>query len=164
MAMLPDKRIVCAGGVGTDFMSVSAADVWEQALPLSRIAATISWSRRNLPDMSVERAGSGGCVMRDGRFAVIGGRNLESYHALASCEALTTVIGDIAGEHWEPMSPMHENRNNFACVAVAGCIIAAGGLNSTSTEVYDEARNLWIRLPVRLPHDISVMWMGSALL
>jgi len=56
---------------------------------------------------------------------------------LPSCVALT--LGD--GEHWQDLPPMHCCRTNFACVAVAGCIIVAGGSQSPTPEVYDEALN-----------------------
>jgi hypothetical protein len=92
--------------------------------------------------MSVARYNCCGCVMSDGRFAVLGG-------GTSSCEALA--IGD-DDEHWEPLLPMHASRGNFACAAVAGCIIVAGGLHRSSAEVYDEVLGRWLRLPFNLPH------------
>mmetsp|Transcript_35710 Transcript_35710/g.57423 ORF Transcript_35710/g.57423 Transcript_35710/m.57423 type:complete len:96 (+) Transcript_35710:2-289(+) len=91
--------------------------------------------------------------MSDGRFAVLGGTGYTG-RELSSCEALT--LGD--GEHWQDLPPMHCRRSNFACVAVAGCIIVAGGLQSPTAEVYDEALNRWLRLPCNLPsalHDMG---------
>jgi hypothetical protein len=84
--------------------------------------------------MSVGRSACCGCVMSDGRFAVLGGA--ETGGALSSCEAL--VIGEAA--HWEPISPMHDTRVLFACAAVAGCVIVARGSGRTSAEVYDMSR------------------------
>jgi hypothetical protein len=106
--------------------------------------------------MSVGRGGCRGCVMSDGRFAVLGG-SINGV-ATSSCEALA--IGD--NEHWEPLLPMHDARDSFACAAVAGCVIVAGGWGHNSAEVYDEVLGRWLRLPFDLPHDLS--YMGSALL
>jgi hypothetical protein len=126
-ARLPDGRIICAGGL--DGGNNSSAEVWgapEQG------AADAAWTWTELPAMSAARHGCCGCVMSDGRFAVLGGSSI------SSCEAL--VMGDAA--HWVPLSPMHdEARIFFACAAVAGCVIVAGGLDRTSAEVYDVSRN-----------------------
>jgi len=44
------------------------------------------WQWRELPAMGEERYGAGGCVMSDGRFAVLGGMDDEGNN-LASCQA-----------------------------------------------------------------------------
>ena len=59
---------------------------------------------------------------------------------------------------------MHDARSQFACGAVAGCVIAAGGVGRISVEVYDEELNRWLRLPHDLPYDNSLNLMGSAVL
>jgi hypothetical protein len=117
-----------------------------------------AWSWRQLPAMSVGRGGCRGCVMSDGRFAVLGG-SINGV-ATSSCEALA--IGD--NEHWEPLLPMHDARDSFACAAVAGCIIVAGGVGRNSAEVFDEVLGRWLRLPFNLPHNGGLGYMGSALL
>jgi hypothetical protein len=107
--------------------------------------------------MSVARFGCRGCVMSDGRFAVLGG--LSGGVATSSCEALA--IGD-DDAHWEPLLPMHDPRAGFACAAVAGCVIVSGGSGRRYTEIFDEVLGRWLRLPRGLPHDLG--GMGSALL
>ena len=100
----------------------------------------------------------------NGRFAVLGGRSVGILlgEITSSCEVLVTSDDD---EHWEPLSPMHDYRYHFACEAVAGCFIVAGGVGRTSAEVYDESRNRWLRLPCDLPSEIGLLYsMGSALL
>ena len=97
--------------------------------------------------------------MSDGRFAVLGGR-IYSGSLMSSCEALV-IDGDA---HWEPLPDMHDSRHSFACGAVAGCVIVAGGNGRTSAEVYDEELNRWLRLPCDLPYDDGLMSMGSAVL
>ena len=108
--------------------------------------------------MSVALRGCGGCVLSDGRFAVLGG--VSNYAWTSSCEALSFGVD----EHWTPLPPMHETRAHFACAAVAECIIVAGGWQRTSAEVYDELLGRWLRLPCDLPHNRGLCFMGSALM
>jgi hypothetical protein len=151
-ARLPDGRIICAGGFdGAEYLT--SAEVWgapEQG------GADAAWTWTELPAMSVGRSGCRGCVMSDGRFAVLGGGGMDG--SVSACEAL--VMGDAA--HWEPLPSMHDARYLFACAAVAGCVIVAGGVDRTSAEVYDESLNRWLRLPCDLSNELFSM--GSALL
>ena len=100
-----DGRIVCAGGHD----SLSSAEVW--GLPVSA-APHAAWTWTPLPALSIGRYGSCGCVMSDGRFAVLGGRSTGGY--TSSCEALM-VDRD---EHWHSLPPMHHARWHFACARV----------------------------------------------
>ena len=68
---------------------------------------------------------------------------------------------------------MHEARSYFACAAVAGCIMVAGGeadrtpngpVRLRSAEVFDEVLGRWMHLPFDLPYDGGLLAMGSALL
>jgi hypothetical protein len=140
-ARLPDGRIICAGGLsGADF--VSSAEVWgapEQG------GADAAWAWRELPAMSAARSGCRGCLMSDGRFAVLGGEGDEDV-PLSSCEALAFGVG-VA--QWAPLPPIHDARDGFACGAVAGCVIDAGGQGLKSAEVYVEELNRWLRLAAR---------------
>jgi hypothetical protein len=116
---LPDGRIVCAGGIGGE----SSAEVWgapEQGAP------DAAWTWRELPAMIAERHGCCGCVLSDGRFAVLGGES-NDFVPMSSCEAPAIDGGDA---HWEPLPPMNDARSFFACGTVAGCVIDAGGLDS----------------------------------
>jgi hypothetical protein len=154
---LPDGRIVCAGGISIgDF---STAEVLGGAAQGPLDAA---WSWKELPAMIAGRFGCCGCVMSDGRFAVLGGSSYPNGDPVSSCERL--VVDD--DEHWEPMPPMHDASYNFACAAVAGCVIVAERSGEEilhiSAEVYDEVRGRWLRLPCNLPHGLRCM--GSALL
>ena len=110
--------------------------------------------------MSIWRDGCSGCVLSDGRFAVLGGYSTGRAFT-SSCEALT-LGGD---EHWSPLPQMHDSRGDFACAAVAGCVIVAGGLpQRKSAEVYDEVLGRWLRLPHDLPSNGELVDFGSALL
>jgi hypothetical protein len=157
-ARLPDGGIICVGGTGG-----TTAEMWEQPVQGALGAA---WTGRELPAMSDVRAGCSGCMLSDGRFAVLGGYDFGA--CTSSCEALT--LGDDG--HWSPLPPMHDTRTYSACAAVAGCIIVVAGctivggggfLKRKSAEVYDEVLGRWLRLPHDLPHDGGVHNMGSAL-
>jgi hypothetical protein len=151
-AGLPGGGIVCTGGGGG---GDSSAEMWGATVQEAPDAA---WTWRQLPAMSAGRHGCSGCVMSDGRFAVLGGHS--NFGAVtSSCEALATGDDD---EHWQPLLPMHDERYYFACAAVAGCVIVAGGWGRRSAEVYDEVLGRWLRLPCDLPHDLGAM--GNALL
>ena len=148
---LLDGRVVCAGGFGGE----SSAEVWgapEQG------AADAAWSWRELPAMGAMRRGCCGCVMSDGRFAVLCGKSYYNGDTTSSCEALVA-YGDAPRE---PLLPMHDARDGFACGAVAGCVIIAGGRGLKSDELYNEERNRWLRLPFDLPYVGGLVAMGSA--
>jgi hypothetical protein len=149
---IPDGRVACAGGFG----ALASAEVCG---PPAGGSSNAAWTWTQLPALSIGRYGSCGCVMSDGRFAVLGGRSTGGF--TSSCEALM-VDGD---EHWHSLPPMHHARCHFACAAVARCIIVAGGYGTPSAEVYDEALNRWIQLPCEVPGGNTYpMMMGSALL
>jgi hypothetical protein len=149
---IPDGRVACAGGYG----ALASAEVWG---PTASGASNAAWTWTQLPALSVGRYGSCGCVMSDGRFAVLGGWSNGGY--TSSCEALMVDEDD----HWHSLPPMHHARCYFACAAVARCIIVAGGYGTPSAEVYDEALNRWIQLPCEIPRNkVYLANMGSALL
>jgi hypothetical protein len=153
-ARLPDGRIICAEGYDDADVHLSSAEVWG---PPAQGGADVAWTWTELPAMSAARYACCGCVLSDGRFAVLGGYGTGG--PLSSCEAM--VMGDAA--HWEPLSPMHDSRGFFARAAVAGCVIVAGGMGLKSAEVYDESRNRWLRLPCDLPYDNQLCWLSRAM-
>jgi hypothetical protein len=155
VARLPDGRVVCAGGIRVGYLS--SAEIWG---PPGKGAQDAAWSWAELPNMSTARFCCSGCVMSDGRFAVLGGWTDPSFGTMmSSCEALT--LGE--STHWEPLPPMHDGRMDFACATIAGCIFVAGGRHRQSAEVFDEVLGRWLRLPRDLPH-VSRMGMSGALL
>jgi hypothetical protein len=117
------------------------AEMWER---LVQGALEAAWTGRELPATSVGRDGCSGCMLSDGRLAVLGGIS-NSGPCMSSCEALA--LG--GNGHWSPLPPMHDTRAYFACAAVVGCIIIAGGAaypRRKSAEVYDEVLGRWLRL------------------
>jgi hypothetical protein len=149
---LPDGGIACAGGA----VALLTGEIWGRPVQGALDAA---WTWRELSAMSVGRFGCRGCVLSDGRFAVLGGISNSAY--TSSCEGLT--LGH--DEHWSALQPMHDSRGHIACAAVAGCIIVAGGYpERRSAEVHDEVLGRWLRLPNDLPYDGGIDNMGSTLL
>jgi hypothetical protein len=144
------RQIVCAGGRDGG----SSADMWG---PPVQGAPDAAWTWRHAMAMSVASSGCRGCVMSDGRFAVLGGGGTAV--GTSSCEALA--IGD-DDAHWEPLLPMHDARDVVACSAVGGCVIVAGGWRRKSAEVFDEVLGRWLWLPRDLTYNLA--YMGSALL
>jgi hypothetical protein len=159
-ARLADGRVVCVGR-NVDGSLQGTAQVLEPPPPEHGSLTEACWQWRYLPDMSVGRAYGRGCVLSDGRFAAFGGNTSGSGTTTASCEVLT-LDGDI--ERWDPLPPMHEARKAFACAAIGGCVVVAGGQGSITAEVYEEALGRWRRLPCSLPHDNRLVLMGSALM
>jgi hypothetical protein len=158
---LVDVRIVCAGGADHG-MATSSVELYEP-----EDASDGPWTWRELPAMAAARRDCRGCVTSDGRFVVLGGGD-GGYESRTSCEAIT--VGD-DDEQCEPLSSMNDPRSQFACAAVAGCIIVAGGFGAPggsyahkTAEFYDEVLNRWFRLPSNLPHYCFLVHMGSALL
>jgi hypothetical protein len=122
-------------------------------------ALDAEWILRGLPGMSVGRTGCSGCVLSDGRFAVLGGNDNVAHKS--SCEALT--LRD--DEHWSPLPRMHDTWYHIACAVVTGCIIVAGGNpRRRSAEVYGKVLDQWLRLPHDLPHDGGLHSICNALL
>jgi hypothetical protein len=155
-ARLPDGRVICVGK-NTGNSEGITAEILEQLPDQGSLTSEASLRWRELPGMIVARAGCGGCVLSDGRFAVFGGMtDLVARTRSAACEVLTLARDD---ERWEPLPPMHEARFGVACAAVGGCVIVA---SKKTAEVYEEALGRWRRLPCSLPHGIC--WMGSALM
>jgi hypothetical protein len=118
-----------------------------------------SWQWRYLPVNNVERSGRKGCVLSDGRFAVFGGCNA-SFEDKRSSGEMLTLGGE--SERWESLPPMHEARVGFACAAIGGCVVVAGGIDTITAEVYEEALGRWRRLLCNLPNDTELCCMGSA--
>jgi hypothetical protein len=148
-ARLADGRIVCMGWNGNTSLLGSALVLGPPPPPDHGSPSEASWQWRYLPSMSDGRAYGRGCVLSDGRFAVFGGCTGNSFTPTASCEMLTLEAGV---ERWDPLPPMHESRRRFACAAIGGCVIVAGGNGSITAEVYEEALGRWRRLPCSLPH------------
>ena len=144
---------------GGRWIPTTAAKSLELWSPLVHGVMDATWTWRELPPMSVGRYGCGGCMLSDGRFALLGG--ISHFLLTSSCEAKS--FG--ADGHWTPLPPMQEARSHFVCAAIAECIIVAGGWHCPSAEVYDEVLVRWLRLPCNLPQISRELGnMGSVLM
>jgi hypothetical protein len=160
-ARLPDGRIIFYGYNGATIVRLVSLQQPPDQGDLEHVS---TWKPLPLP--SVHHYGGSGCVLSDGRFAILAGQTGGTHLETLSCEALTLAEND-DGSHWDSFLPMLIGRSQFASEAVAGCIIVAGGESSEdelfkSVEVYDEALRRWRRLPCDLPSGLRDM--GSALL
>jgi hypothetical protein len=155
-ARLADGRIVCVGRVDVGGLD-NTAQVMEP--PEHGSPSGSSWQWRYLPAMSVYGKG---CVLSDGRFAAFGGwGNNTSNTPTRSCDVLTL---DADGDRWEPLPKMHDARMGFACAAIGGYVVVAGGLGRVTAKVYEEALGRWRRLPCNLPHNTGLCGIVSALM
>jgi hypothetical protein len=121
----PPLAIVSSGGTAArrsclvfyvgGFRTGSSAEIWG---PSGQGAQDAAWTWTKLPTMSTARYRCSGCVLSDGRFAVLGRGECtgDEQGDVSSCEALT--LDD--NTHWEPLPPMHDARRNFVCAAMAG--------------------------------------------
>ena len=147
--LLPNGIVVVAGGQSTDVFT-SATRTVEQWDPVAN-----KWSA--LPSMVAARSGAAGCVLADGRFVMVGGRDA-SGHMRSDSEFFDLRCG-VAGT-WELLaderlqdgiSHMAVARSMHAVVAVAGGIIAIGGdEEGAAVELYDEESSRWLSLRHRL--------------
>jgi hypothetical protein len=142
------------------------AEILEEVPNQASLTGEASLRWRVLPDMRVARSSRAGtCVLSDGRFAVFGGVTVYgsgngARRATRRCEVLN-LDGGIA--RWEELPPMPVARYGFACAAVRGCVIVAGGCDGI-LDVYEEALGRWRQFPCSLPNDAGFRWMGSALM
>jgi hypothetical protein len=106
-ARLPDGRIVFFGYNGASLTRLVAVLQPPDQGDLEHVS---TW--KPLPLLSLHHSGGRGCVLSDGRFAVLGGQT----HLISpSCEALTFADND--GSHWDP--PTHVHRTEAVCMR--GC-------------------------------------------
>ena len=155
-ARLQDGRIICIG----EHSDLAATTTQVLEPTTNGLSSEGGWQWRALPSANVVRYTGRGCVLSDGRFAIFGGFDA-NFDATSSCEALS-LSGDV--ERWDPLPPMHEDRNGFACAAIGGCVIVVGGAGSVTAEVYEEGLGQWRQIPCNLPYDYQLTWMGSAVM
>jgi hypothetical protein len=103
------------------------------------------------------------CLRYPAHYAA-GGTLTSTYGFCGNCEALVLRDDDdnemtttTTEDRWVPLPPMLEARCQFACAAIRGCIIAAGGMHTASAEVYEESSRRWRRLPHDLLYELSYM-------
>jgi hypothetical protein len=89
------------------------------------------------------------------------GRSQGSRLHRPSTSSYTSTVLTLDGDYtrWDPLPQMHGAREAFACAAIGGCVIVAGGDGFDTAEVYEEALGRWRRLPCNLPHGNELWFM-----
>jgi hypothetical protein len=131
---LPGGQVIVAGGVSSDDETLASAKLWDPA--------TGAWAE--LPPMAQPRLMPVGCVLPSGRFAVLGG-GMDDAHR-EDAEAF-----DPVSRAWEPLPPMPHSLAGGAAVAVAGGLLAVGGLQHADAMLFDEESGRWFTLPGQMP-------------
>jgi hypothetical protein len=142
--LLPGGRVIVAGGsndTGDDGHTVflAAAELWD---PVTNV-----WTE--LPPMATARLHAAGCVLPDGRFAVVGGRG----HPDDDIQRCGEVY-DCGRNEWTPLPApigmVGGGRECAALVPVAGGMLILGGRandGSVEAELWDEESRRWLELP-----------------
>ena len=158
--LLASGRVIIAGGVGSDVDETPMATV-EQWDPVED-----KWSL--LPPMATARYGAAGCVLEDGRFAVLGGTDGD-HIVRRDGEVFDPVAGT-----WQVLPDMTIGRATYSVVAVAGGMVAigghvdksgggpgggveadGGGAEAAAAELFDTQSGRWIALQhtMAVPRD-----------
>jgi hypothetical protein len=142
---LPGGQVIVAGGANVGNL-LASAELWDPP--------TGTWAE--LPPMAEPRYSAAGCVLPSGRFAVLGGMdnvdNGASGNGMNSAEAF-----DPVSRAWQPLPPMPRGLQGGAVVAVAGGLLAVGGMDGLNNAphadamLFDEESGRWFTLPGGMP-------------
>jgi hypothetical protein len=131
---LPSGQIIVAGGVNDDdIRALASAELWDPT--------TGAWAA--LPPMAQARHMAAGCVLPSGRFAVLGGGGgMGNLIGRDDAEAF-----DPVSRAWQPLAPMPRHMTGGAAVAVAGGLLAVGGVGHADAMLFEEESGRWFTLP-----------------
>jgi hypothetical protein len=145
--LLAGGRVIVAGGEYYDYAGaniLATAELWD---PVTNV-----WTE--LPPMATARKHAAGCVLPDGRFAVVGGHN-DSGDTKRDGE-----VYDSARNEWTPLPApigmVGGGRHCAALVPVAGGVLILGGdadVNAVEAELWDEESQLWLEPPHGMVSD-----------
>jgi hypothetical protein len=144
--LLPGGRVIVAGGSKNDpddddgIVYLATAELWDPE--------TNVWTE--LPPMTEAREDAAGCVLPDGRFAVVGGYMGDEHMSRYD----DGEVYDCARNEWTPLPAPSGmgggDRDCAALVPVAGGMLILGG-NATfrpvEAELWDEESQQWLELP-----------------
>jgi hypothetical protein len=147
--LLPGGRVIVAGGSllddDGDPVFIATAELWDPE--------TNVWTE--LPPMTTGHQYAAGCMLPDGRFAVVGGRGWGGR---------TTGVGEVydcARNEWTPLPAPRGMvggvRAFAALVPVAGGMLICGGkpyVVSPEGELWDEESWRWLKLPHGMIPDV----------
>eukprot|EP01045_Picozoa_sp_COSAG04_P024557 COSAG04_NODE_3080_length_3189_cov_3.872168_2_plen_422_part_00 len=142
-AVLRCGKVLVAGGYcdrpfDQPSRELKTAELWDPQ--------TEAWS--DLPPMAGGRQGAGSCVLPSGRVAVVGGFTTE-HHAHDHHERVDGEAFDPRSRTWQPLPNMTHHRNEHGVVAVAGGMLAVGGVDDECVpdELFDEVSGKWLEMP-----------------
>jgi hypothetical protein len=148
--LLPGGQVIVAGGAKDD-PDEAAEEEDEDYLATAELwdAETNVWTE--LPSMTKARKHAAGCVLPDGRFAVVGGCSAAGDSLYSDGE-----VYDCARNEWTPLPApigmVGGGRHCAALVPVAGGMLILGGDGpdqSIEAELWDEESQRWLKLPYR---------------
>lgn len=125
--MLPDGRVLVIGGygyAGEDLATFATCEVFDQL--------TETWSY--IDSMSGDRQGHTATLLPDNTLLVAGGSHYDGsfWDVLSSCE-----IYDLTAETWREIESMNSERTYLTATLLPnGKLLAVGGTNDTSCEIY----------------------------
>jgi hypothetical protein len=133
VARLPGGQVIVASGWDDADGALASAELL--------VPATGAWSE--LPLMAQARHAAAGCVLPSGRFAVLGG---EVDAGEVDAEAF-----DPVSRAWQPLPPMPRHITRGAAVAVAGGLLAVGGIGHADAMLFEEESGRWFTLSGQMP-------------
>jgi hypothetical protein len=132
LALLPDGRVLVAGGTESPNSSLAALDSVEIFDPSTGIFSAG-------PSMNHARIGHTATVLADGRVLVVGGTS--GNDAVQSAE----VFDPAAGTWTDAASPDAGRTGHTATLLPDGRVLVVGGsLNPGAAEVYDPGSGVWL--------------------
>lgn len=144
--LLPGGRVIVAGGSDDENYAdyCATAELWD---PVTNV-----WTE--LPPMTKARLSAAGCMLPDGRFAVVGGCTRPAPSDTDTTTQSDGEMYDCARNEWTPLPTpigmVGGGRQFAALVPVAGGMLICGGDaedRSVEAELWDEESKRWLKLP-----------------
>jgi hypothetical protein len=134
LVLLPDGRVLTAGGRGIKNHAIDTAEIWDPATGVWTAAASMNAAHEKMPMI----------LLPDGRVLVVGGAN-EVYKHLP-----TTEIYDVAADTWTELASMVGDRiwHTGTLLSDGRVLITGGGKPDgpflKSAEIYDLEADKWL--------------------
>ena len=138
LVQLKDRRVLAAGGTGSQQVPIASVELWDPA--------TGEWTAA--ADMISARDSMGTVALKDGRVMVVGGLGIDERGYLIPSLAETEIY-DPATDEWSETAPMAEERvNHTTTVLTDGRVLVVGGGGvdgpySNTAELYDPSSDTW---------------------
>ena len=156
-----DSHIVCIGGWETNLLQIYGGTNLLQIYDCSRN----SW--RLGPSLPVDEVEDAACVVHEGNIVHTGGVLRVNGERQPCSRLVWRLTLAVAGESWQPIAPLVEERSLHVMAVVDSATYVMGGVSTPySVEVWSEARStlLSLQLPVMKQGIFSSMVDGSTIL